>query len=283
MEPKLVISLFFLAHFIADFILPAWKAGSKKPLPFLGYILHGITLLATGAILTLPFLSPRLLMVNLALTLIHLIIDLIHPRLKKSFPFFGLEFFLFEQCLHSLFILSSWPFIQGVELNWINIRLGYHLVSWYPVLGRITAKQLYLAVVVITGYIFGLNGGTIIVRQTLQKFDFIKKPQNNGGTGTTGLENIRQRWSIGAAVGILERLLIITLVLLKNYALIGLVLTGKSLVRFKEFTDQEFTEYYLIGSLTSILVALVVGILLISLFNLENASHFLSGIFGMGG
>ena len=60
---------------------------------------------------------------------------------------------------------------------------------------------------------------------------------------------------VGEAIGILERLLIVTLVLAGAEAAIGLVIAAKTLARFKQLDDRDFAEYYLLGTLASVAVA----------------------------
>ena len=64
----------------------------------------------------------------------------------------------------------------------------------------------------------------------------------------------------GRTIGILERLVIVTLVVVDQWAGIAFVIAAKSLARFKEFDDRDFAEYYLIGTLTSALFAVAVGL-----------------------
>lgn len=62
----------------------------------------------------------------------------------------------------------------------------------------------------------------------------------------------------GAMIGNLERLLIAILMFYGQYGAIGLVFTAKSVTRFDKITkDANFAEYYLIGSLYSMLCVLV--------------------------
>jgi hypothetical protein len=65
--------------------------------------------------------------------------------------------------------------------------------------------------------------------------------------------------SVGKYIGILERILIAIFVLIGAYQ--GLVLLGafKTLTRFKQFEDKSFAEYYLIGTLFSILIGVTLG------------------------
>ena len=44
------------------------------------------------------------------------------------------------------------------------------------------------------------------------------------------------------------------------FAILGLVLAAKSIARFKELERQAFADYYLIGTLASLLVAVASGI-----------------------
>jgi hypothetical protein len=66
---------------------------------------------------------------------------------------------------------------------------------------------------------------------------------------------------IGATIGILERLLIVTFVLTGSTAAIGFVVAAKTLARFKQLDDRDFAEYYLLGTLASVAVALGSGLL----------------------
>jgi hypothetical protein len=61
---------------------------------------------------------------------------------------------------------------------------------------------------------------------------------------------------IGATIGVLERLLIVTFVLANATAAIGFVVGAKTLARFKQLDDRDFAEYYLLGTLASVAIAL---------------------------
>ena len=65
----------------------------------------------------------------------------------------------------------------------------------------------------------------------------------------------------GALIGFLERTFVLTFVLLHQYVAISIVLTAKSTTRFEELKDRKFAEYYLVGTLSSMLFATLLGIL----------------------
>lgn len=64
----------------------------------------------------------------------------------------------------------------------------------------------------------------------------------------------------GMAIGIIERVMVITFVLVDQYTAITLVFAAKSIARFNELEDRDMAEYYLIGTLLSITFAMIVGI-----------------------
>jgi hypothetical protein len=66
----------------------------------------------------------------------------------------------------------------------------------------------------------------------------------------------------GAVIGFLERALTLTFVLAGQYTALGLILTAKSIARHEELKDRHFAEYYLIGTLSSVLFAVMIGLLL---------------------
>jgi hypothetical protein len=66
---------------------------------------------------------------------------------------------------------------------------------------------------------------------------------------------------IGATIGALERLLIVAFVLVGAEAAVGFVIAAKTIARFKQLDDRGFAEYYLLGTLGSVSVALGTAII----------------------
>jgi hypothetical protein len=108
---------------------------------------------------------------------------------------------------------------------------------------------LPVVVALLIAYLIVILLGHLSVKGILGRF----KP--TGGGTTEGIEGA------GMAIGILERVFTLTLVLVGQYAAIALIFTAKSIARFEELKKRQFSEYYLIGTLSSILFALAVGIL----------------------
>ena len=65
---------------------------------------------------------------------------------------------------------------------------------------------------------------------------------------------------VGATIGVIERLLIVTFVLVGAESAIGLVVAAKTIARFRQLDDRDFAEYYLLGTLASVSVAIVTAL-----------------------
>ncbi len=67
---------------------------------------------------------------------------------------------------------------------------------------------------------------------------------------------------MGAFIGTLERILTVLLVGLEAYSAIGFVIAMKSVVRYERMQkERAFAEYFLAGTMLSVLVSLVLGLL----------------------
>ncbi|WP_084790032.1 hypothetical protein [Methanobacterium congolense] len=66
---------------------------------------------------------------------------------------------------------------------------------------------------------------------------------------------------VGALIGMLERILIFSLVLVDQYAAISIVFAAKSIARFKELDNRSIAEYYLLGTFLSLTTAVIIGII----------------------
>ena len=72
---------------------------------------------------------------------------------------------------------------------------------------------------------------------------------------------------IGATIGALERLLIVGFILVGLDAAVGFVIAVKTIARFKQLDDRGFAEYYLLGTLASVSVAIGSAYLAVAAFS----------------
>lgn len=66
----------------------------------------------------------------------------------------------------------------------------------------------------------------------------------------------------GRLIGNLERLVLTIVVAAASYAALAFLVAAKGLIRSEDLHDRDFAEYFLIGSLASVLVALCAGLLM---------------------
>lgn len=102
-------------------------------------------------------------------------------------------------------------------------------------------------------YLYACGRGMTVIRAVLELPALQMRREEDRSAGAVELAR-------GRAIGALERALTLTLVLLGQYTAIGLIIAAKSLARLKALEDREFAEYFLVGTLASLLLALLVGV-----------------------
>ena len=68
----------------------------------------------------------------------------------------------------------------------------------------------------------------------------------------------------GEVIGVLERMVTFVLVAGGAFTAVGFVIAAKAAARFPLFKETAFAEYFLIGTLTSVGLALLLGLLVLS-------------------
>jgi hypothetical protein len=150
--------------------------------------------------------------------------------------------FLLDQGFHLIAIVAlTWAFTR---YRWNDIKMA---IGWSE------AKQLHILTVAVL-YVAVIFGGGYLVRYLTRSLT-LQLPDSKG-------ENAVELRNAGLYIGWLERFLVLTAVLLQSPSMIGLILTGKSIARLPELKGPRFAEYFLIGTLLSISLALLGGIVL---------------------
>ncbi|HEX3025140.1 MAG TPA: DUF6266 family protein [Chitinophagaceae bacterium] len=102
----------------------------------------------------------------------------------------------------------------------------------------------------ITAFVFITNPAGILIGQLTNKW-------------REKIEDAESLANAGKWIGIIERIIVLILVLQNQYAAIGLLITAKGIIRFNEKERPEIkTEYLVFGTLTSIGLAIVTGLLI---------------------
>jgi hypothetical protein len=136
--------------------------------------------------------------------------------------------------------------VVALALAWLAMRLGrMGDYDWTVSRWLVTAAAYWYAVA----------GGIGVVRLVLALV-----PVREQQEPAEGIEVPPGELARGRLIGILERALVLTLVLLGQFGALGFVVAAKALARFRGLDDRDFAEYFLIGTLASLLHAVVVGV-----------------------
>jgi hypothetical protein len=153
--------------------------------------------------------------------------------------------------------------IAGVALVLVPVYLFIYHFHISPVnvpeILAINSQHLSAFCIVVSALVFSVRGGTYIVRGLLRKAGTLPK-KTDAATRITDVDQVE--FNRGRLIGNLERITLALVIAAGSYAALGFLIAAKGLVRFEEFTEggRDFTEYFLIGSLASALIALFVGL-----------------------
>jgi hypothetical protein len=218
-----------LSHFITDFLLQpkSWvEERIKKHFasPML-YVHSFVTAILAFAITGFAYWQ-----VALVIFITHTIIDGWKSYQKTNF-----NYFVIDQFLHILVIICCW-YVSFLSFEKVT-------VAWQLLNKNLHAWKL------IAGFIFVTIPTGIIIGQ------FTKQWQDK-------IENADSLSNAGKWIGIIERIIVLIFVLKNDYAAISLLLAAKGIIRFNEKDRPEIkTEYLVIGTLLSIGIAIVTGLL----------------------
>jgi hypothetical protein len=250
---KLFLAL-YLAHLLADFVFQTDDViAGKMEGSWRSYLVHGAIYGAT-TLAIVATMNPRLVImwtferVMIGLFLVHLLLDWLKLALSNAgwirddvWSFTG------DQAAHlatvaGATLLVTRPHWQSVTTYLEKIELGQD-------------KILLVAVI----YVVVVFGGGYFIR-------FLIRPLWKESPGESKREH-DEVVNAGLYIGWLERFLALTAVFLQSPGTVGLIFAAKSIARYPELKSPgRFAEYFLIGTLLSISIAIVGGIVLLKVF-----------------
>lgn len=242
---SIILLKLIIAHLLSDFIFQTSKNAKHKDnngFKSIHLLFHTLITFITASVLVfkIDWLVPILI-----LSIIHGICDgckgeLTKRKYENSPP--AILFFI-DQAIHIIFIL-----IIFILSNKDNSQI-------YTLIIKLSASSSFYL------YLFAY---TLL---SIPTSIFIGKLTQNWASqmnlhDKTGLSNA------GKWIGIIERFLILTFVLINQFAAIGFILAAKSVFRFgdlKDNKDQKKTEYIIIGTFLSFLISIAIGLFIKSL------------------
>lgn len=228
------IILQIIAHILADFIFQSDKAALEKnqlgfKSKFMKTHVFIVFLLSWVASFQVNFIFG-----SLAIAVLHGSVDGVKKYIRHN-KIAGKYVFFIDQTLHvSALLLVTMVFAHYFEFEPI-VQIG------------LTVKEL----IIIGAYLFCAKPSNVFIKEILKTFEI--------NFAAKSAEKDMELQNAGKMIGIIERWLVLTFVLLNKYEAVGFLLAAKSILRFK---DQETirTEYVLIGTMLSYGIAIAFGI-----------------------
>ncbi len=221
-----LIILQTIGHLLADYTFQSKKmAVSKAKKGFKSTQLkwHILIVFICSVVTSLDY---RFLPFSLGIALLHWLIDGLKPQMLKSKHLKKAAFFI-DQMLHILiFTIASILFVWSI--------------GWEPIF---LDSSYITSISCIAIFLFCTKPANIFIKEifTLFSVSFTEKSQD--------LPNA------GRLIGITERWLVLTLIIVGQFSAVGFLITAKSILRFKD-GDYLKTEYVLIGTMLSFALAI---------------------------
>lgn len=241
------MTLFFLlllVHLVADFYLQpmAWiQSKVKYKEKSIGLLKHILTHLGLNAAVLVGFLgiTPLFFGVLFTIVLTHYAIDI-----WKTYQGFYLKSFLMDQCGHIIILALVSAYIAQPDI-----------AQWHQVASEFTQPK---HLIVLAVFLFAWKPLSLIIQLILRPYTNAMQESANNDNNNPGLPYA------GEWIGILERILVIIFVMLGQFAGIGFLLAAKSVFRFGDMRreqDRKLTEYIMLGTLFSVTLAMLLGLL----------------------
>lgn len=230
-EVKLILQL-IIAHLLSDFILQPQNWSDKKETRVIT-VHHVYHVVIVGILSYILSLDLKFWKAAIVITLLHFFTDILKSWfiLKDRTK----NYFFFDQLLHLLSI--------------IGVVIIYTHFSKITFLFDIEIRNI----AILTGFILCSKPANIIIKYIFKSFS-ISIPLESGGTN-----NEMSLPNAGKLIGITERFLALSLILLGQYGAVGLIIAAKSILRF---SGSLHSEYVLVGTLLSFGIAVFTGILI---------------------
>jgi hypothetical protein len=235
------LALLVLGHVLADFALQTDAMLANKHRPG-GLLAHGGVVFLVQALALAPLLTPRTLGLVFGIALAHVVVDGVKARLREGSA--SLSVFALDQAAHLFVLLVAWRLIDPAawQASWLVAAAdGIPFQAW---------SMLSTGAVYASAFVFAGHGGNAIVKGLLPRDELAAIDTPEAGDDL----------DVGATIGTLERWIVLVLALAGQWEAIVLVVGAKSLARFEELKHRPFAEYFLVGTLASVLVAVLLAL-----------------------
>ena len=244
-----------IAHMLADFTLQTDEMArrKKKEPKFLRHHCAIYTIvMAVGCFSCMGIASAFGMIVLIGIT--HCLIDWARTKYDPKYANDGIKAlgsFLIDQVLHIGIILFACWLLRNQKLE-----------GWLVSLTKNAELKQFLREILWEGCTLDqLLRYSLLFVMIMDPSSVLIKKLSDVTCGRKNEDEQDENHS-GSLIGKLERLIIVLLVMYDGYGGIGLVLAAKSMARHKKLEEQEFAEPYLVGTLSSTAIAMVLAQLL---------------------
>jgi hypothetical protein len=239
----MITLLLIISHLIGDFVFQTSRTAEEKKEKLSDLLKHCMLYTLIVAVVLFTSTNIRNSVIPLIIIAIsHFTIDLarIYVDKKGKIRLQTISYFV-DQALHLGIMLIIAHFFD------LDSHIGGLLEYVINIFG---IESINNSVVYILIYLVILQPTAVTVKKMLS---YVSGQESNDKKESITI----QQYNVGYIIGILERIIVSTLVLQNQLAAIGLVLAAKSLARFNQLNDREFAEKYLVGTLTSITISII--------------------------
>jgi len=236
--------LLLLAHIISDFYFQTGKMSKKKEQSFKWVLIHVCLYWLVTMIVLLPMFSTKVFLLGIVAAVCHAVIDVAKHNYAKKINS-NRETFYVDQIMHIICILTISYF---AVLDGVGLQVHQFANSFFEIIGidKMSFVCWLLAVLII------YKPANIIISKKLVKY----KPEGKDS-------DVDKDRKAGRVIGTLERVIILIFISINQFAAIGLVLTAKSIARYDKISkEKDFAEYYLLGTLISTVIVIIVSFII---------------------
>lgn len=255
---KLLLLLLLLSHVLGDYYCQTQSMADRKDQERKELLRHCLVYAIPFVLLTVLFgFAPALVGASLLAVLGHAVIDFgkaeltAHGRRKQNRPGDAGRIYILDQTIHWLSLYLIAFFLRQGALGLAPLGLISEMSAELG-FGWQLALQWLLALLLI------YRPSNI----TFMKLFSIYKPAEEAQSllaGQSGEQRGGDKLKAGGIIGVLEKLIALIFLSVGEYAAIGLILTAKSIARYDKISkNPTFAEYYLIGTLTSLIMVLLI-------------------------
>lgn len=256
---NLLFWMFLCGHLVGDFYLQPQSLANQKKKKTRYLLLHSLIYFASILFFILPVTNVKIFFTSILIFITHFIIDFIKIKIKSSLKpcnFLNRNAFCIDQMIHIAIILLM------VYLHTIDniVAPNYIGNKLYPIYDSLQLNIPYIQFIKYVFVILLIGRPSNILINEINKKENIKKSCDNKDT----IEKKEPEYeNAGHLIGFIERVIVVIMIVLKQYSSLGLIFTAKSITRYDKISKEPaFAEYYLVGTLLSLLIALLSGILI---------------------